>query len=60
MHPQDMVCVYPTFIGGDFGGKGSFMDTHVAYWLARTTGRPIRMVMSYVEELMAGNPRHPA
>jgi CO/xanthine dehydrogenase Mo-binding subunit len=58
--PQDMVCVYPTFIGGDFGGKGSFMDTHVAYWLARTTGQPIRMVMTYVEELMAANPRHPA
>ena len=58
--PQDMVCVYPTFIGGDFGGKGSFMDTHVAYWLARTTGQPVRMVMTYVEELMAANPRHPA
>lgn len=58
--PQEMVCVYPTFIGGDFGGKGSFMDAHVAYWLARTTGRPIRMVMTYVEELMAANPRHPA
>lgn len=58
--PQEMVCVYPTFIGGDFGGKGSFMDTHVAYWLARATGRPIRMVMTYVEELMAANPRHPA
>ena len=36
------------------------MDTHVAYWLARTTGQPIRMVMTYVEELMAANPRHPA
>ena len=58
--PQDMVCVYPTLIGGDFGGKGSFMDTHVAYWLARTTGQPVRMVMTYVEELMAANPRHPA
>lgn len=58
--PQEMVCVYPTFIGGDFGGKGSFMDAHVAYWLARTTGCPVRMVMSYVEELMAANPRHPA
>lgn len=36
------------------------MDTHVAYWLARETGRPIRMAMTYTEELMAGNPRHPA
>lgn len=58
--PEDMIRVNPSFIGGDFGGKGGFMDTHVAYWLARETGRPIRMVMSYTEELMAGNPRHPA
>jgi CO/xanthine dehydrogenase Mo-binding subunit len=58
--PQEMVRVNPSFIGGDFGGKGGFMDTHVAYWLARETGRPVRMVMSYTEELMAANPRHPA
>jgi CO/xanthine dehydrogenase Mo-binding subunit len=58
--PEDMICVNPAFIGGDFGGKGGFMDTHVAYWLARETGRPVRMAMTYTEELMAGNPRHPA
>jgi CO/xanthine dehydrogenase Mo-binding subunit len=58
--PEERVCINPTFIGGDFGGKGGFMDTHVAYWLSRETGRPIRMVMTYTEELMAGNPRHPA
>ncbi len=58
--PPEMVRINPAFIGGDFGGKGSFMDTHVAYWLSKTTGHPIRMVMSYVEELMAANPRHPA
>ncbi|PON12524.1 hypothetical protein C2W62_39170, partial [Candidatus Entotheonella serta] len=57
--PETQVRVNPTVIGGDFGGKGGFMDTHVAYWLSRTTGRPIRMVMTYTEELMAGNPRHP-
>jgi CO/xanthine dehydrogenase Mo-binding subunit len=58
--PQDRVRINPSFIGGDFGGKGSFMDTHVAYWLSKATGRPIRVVMTYVEELMAANPRHPA
>jgi CO/xanthine dehydrogenase Mo-binding subunit len=58
--PETMIRINPTVIGGDFGGKGGFMDTHVAYWLARETGRPIRMVMSYTEELMAANPRHPA
>lgn len=57
---QDRVRVNPILIGGDFGGKGGFMDTHVCYWLAKATGRPIRMTMSYSEELMAGNPRHPA
>jgi CO/xanthine dehydrogenase Mo-binding subunit len=58
--PEAMIRINPAFIGGDFGGKGGFMDTHVAYWLARETGRPVRMVMSYTEELMAANPRHPA
>jgi CO/xanthine dehydrogenase Mo-binding subunit len=58
--PQEAVRINPTFIGGDFGGKGSYMDTHVAYWLSKATGRPVRMVMTYVEELMAANPRHPA
>jgi CO/xanthine dehydrogenase Mo-binding subunit len=58
--PQEKICINPAFIGGDFGGKGSYMDTHVGYWLSKATGRPIRMVMTYVEELMAANPRHPA
>jgi len=58
--PEEMIRLNAAFIGGDFGGKGGFMDTHVAYWLARETGRPIRMVMTYTEELTAGNPRHPA
>ncbi len=58
--PEQMVRVNAAVIGGDFGGKGGFMDTHVAYWLARETGHPIRMAMTYTEELMAGNPRHPA
>ncbi|MBI3326018.1 MAG: xanthine dehydrogenase family protein molybdopterin-binding subunit [Nitrospinae bacterium] len=58
--PEERIRVNPAFIGGDFGGKGSFMDAHVGYWLAKATGRPIQMVMDYVEELMAANPRHPA
>jgi CO/xanthine dehydrogenase Mo-binding subunit/aerobic-type carbon monoxide dehydrogenase small subunit (CoxS/CutS family) len=45
-------------LGGDFGGKGSFMDIPLAIFLARASGRPVRMVMSYGDELRAGNPRH--
>ena len=50
--------VHPCYIGGDFGGKGDFMDVAVAYVLSRKSGRPVKMVMDYDEELMAGNPRH--
>jgi len=47
-------------VGGDFGGKGSVMDIPLAYYLSRAAGRPVKMVMTYGEELTAGNPRHPA
>ena len=57
---QDNILVNPTSIGGDFGGKGSFMDIPLCYYLAKAAGRPVKMVMDYVQELMAGNPRHPA
>jgi carbon-monoxide dehydrogenase large subunit len=58
--PPERIRVNLTPIGGDFGGKGSIMDVPLAYHLARATGRPVKMVMRYTEELMAGNPRHPA
>ncbi|GIT01831.1 MAG: hypothetical protein CM1200mP27_04560 [Chloroflexota bacterium] len=32
------------------------MDTHLGFALSQTTGRPGRMAMTYIEELMAGNP----
>jgi CO/xanthine dehydrogenase Mo-binding subunit len=54
------VRVHPLPLGGDFGGKGSFMDIPLAWLLARATGRPVRMAMSYRDELGAGNPRHAA
>jgi len=57
--PQEQILVHLIPIGGDFGGKGSLMDLPLCYHLARHTGRPVKMVMTYTEELMAGNPRHP-
>ena len=58
--PEDRIVVVPSNIGGDFGGKGDFMDVPLCYHLARVSGRPVKMVMSYLEELLAGNPRHPS
>ena len=54
------IVLHPSTIGGDFGGKGSFMDVPLCYYLSKHSGRPVKMVMDYIQELMAGNPRHPA
>jgi CO/xanthine dehydrogenase Mo-binding subunit len=58
--PEDRIRFNPVAIGGDFGGKGSLMDTLLCYYLARAAGRPVKMVMNSFEELTAGNPRHSA
>jgi CO/xanthine dehydrogenase Mo-binding subunit len=50
--------VNPVAIGGDFGGKGAPIDEPVCYVLALRSGRPVKMVMEYSEELSAGAPRH--
>ncbi|HET7392267.1 MAG TPA: molybdopterin cofactor-binding domain-containing protein, partial [Candidatus Binatia bacterium] len=41
-------------------GKGDFMDVPVCYLLSLKSGRPVKMVMDYAEEFVAGNPRHAA
>jgi CO/xanthine dehydrogenase Mo-binding subunit len=56
--PAEKIVIHVTAIGGDFGGKGALMDLPLCYFLAQRTGRPVRMIMTYAEELMAANPRH--
>ena len=56
----DDFVVKPAYIGGCFGGKGDFMDVPVCYLLSLRSGRPVKIVMDYHEEFIAGNPRHPA
>jgi len=58
--PKESIRVHAITVGGDFGGKGSLMDVPLCYFLAKAAGRPVKMVMSYGEELMAGDPRHPS
>jgi len=58
--PDERVTVLPVHMGGDFGGKGDHGDQEVCYLLSKATGRPVTMVMTYVDELTAGAPRHPA
>lgn len=58
--PEDRILVNPCGIGGDFGGKSPAMNVPLAYFLCLRSGRPVKMIMTYIEELMAGNPRHPS
>lgn len=53
-----VVEVHPVVVGGDFGGKGSPMDSPLCVQLARLVGRPVRLVQRYNEDLTSANPRH--
>ena len=57
---REKFLVHPCNIGGDFGGKGDFMDVPLAYVLSLRCGRPVKMLMDYEAEFVAGNPRHAA
>ena len=56
----EKIRVNPVAIGGDFGGKGAPIDEPICYLLALRTGRPVKMIMEYREEFVAGAPRHAA
>jgi CO/xanthine dehydrogenase Mo-binding subunit len=58
--PNEQVILHPIVVGGSFGGKDYVGDTLVAYYLAKQAGRPVRLVRTYAEELMASSPRHPS
>ena len=58
--PESEIVIDTTFIGGDFGGKGLSIDEFTAYFMARATGRPIKCVMTYTDELQPSNSRHSA
>jgi CO/xanthine dehydrogenase Mo-binding subunit len=56
--PSERIVVDSGFIGGDFGGKGFSIDEYVLIVLARETGRPVRYVSRYTDDMRAGNTRH--
>ena len=47
-------------VGGDFGGKTSVVEVPVCYFLALRTGKPVKLVLDYAEEMAACSHRHPA
>src|SRR5207245_9016999 len=55
---KDRIIVDNGTIGGDFGAKGLSTDEFVLYHLAKTTGRPVRAITRYADELTTTHPRH--
>ncbi|MBM2812753.1 MAG: hypothetical protein HW416_3512 [Chloroflexi bacterium] len=58
--PSDRIVVDSRYVGGDFGGKSLSIEEYACYFLARATGRPIRAIMSYSDDLVSANPQHEA
>ncbi|MEA2639142.1 MAG: hypothetical protein QOF51_536 [Chloroflexota bacterium] len=56
---ESAILVNVVNVGGDFGGKGDGIDVPIAYLLAKATGRPVQVLMSFADELTAANPSHP-
>lgn len=56
--PEEQFRVNVNAVGGDFGGKGDGRDLPIAYLLAKAANRPVKIIMSSVEELTASNPTH--
>jgi CO/xanthine dehydrogenase Mo-binding subunit len=56
---ESQVKVNVVAVGGDFGGKGDARDLPIAYFLARQAGRPVKIAMTFAEEMTASNPSHP-
>ena len=57
--PASQIVFHVMNIGADFGGKGALMDIPLCYFIAQRCNRPVKMVMTYTEELMASTVRHP-
>jgi CO/xanthine dehydrogenase Mo-binding subunit len=55
--PPEKIVIDAGFIGGDFGGKGLSIDEYALVFLARSTGRPVRTVARYGDEMRAATTR---
>ncbi|HXG50954.1 MAG TPA: xanthine dehydrogenase family protein molybdopterin-binding subunit [candidate division Zixibacteria bacterium] len=58
--PKEKIKVHVMHVGGDFGAKASLIDVPICYHLAKAAGRPVKLVLEYSEEILAGGHRHPA
>lgn len=58
--PEEKIKIHIVHVGGDFGAKASLIDVPIAYYLSKATGKPVKLVFDYTDELLVGGHRHPA
>ncbi len=57
--PQNKIRVQGTFVGGGFGGKEDITVEIFLALLVQATGRPVRLVYTREESILAHSKRHP-
>jgi CO/xanthine dehydrogenase Mo-binding subunit len=58
--PMAKIRVIATRVGGGFGGKHASSIHSIAAWLARATRRPVKLVLSRLQDFEIQRTRHPA
>ncbi len=58
--PMAKIRVIATRVGGGFGGKHASNIHSIAAWLARATRRPVKLVLSRMQDFEVQRSRHPA
>jgi CO/xanthine dehydrogenase Mo-binding subunit len=58
--PMAKIRVIATRVGGGFGGKHASNIHSITAWLARTAGRPVKLVLSRTQDFEVQRSRHPA
>jgi len=56
--PLEKIVVHPSYIGGDFGAKGLSVEEFPCYYLAAATGRPVKFVRNYLDDIRSTTVRH--
>ena len=58
--PETSLVVEGSWVGGGFGGKGASLLEPYALLLARASGAPVRLALSYREEFLLGRSTRPS
>jgi CO/xanthine dehydrogenase Mo-binding subunit len=58
--PPAQIVVNFSLLGGSYGGKTDGTEVAICYLLAKRTGRSVRFLADYAEELTAMHPRNPS